>query len=484
MTETAPSRPVARETRASALDAMRGLAILAMLLSSEMPFGANSLPSWMYHAQVPPPEHKFIQIPGITWVDLVFPLFLFSMGAAFPLALGRRLRAGASEWNLAGSIFKRGFLLAFFALFVIAIRPYVLSDHPTTETWLFALLGFVILFPILVRLPKHWKPAMKWTIRGIGWIGAILFLGLAKYPDGSGFRLERTDIIIVVLANMAVWGALIWLVTRDRILPRLGIIGILLAIRLSNMPHPLGGWVTDFWNFSPEPWVSWIYKLYYLQYLCIVLPGTVAGDLLFEWGRAPQSGLTRTWQAGRLWAIGLLMFAFVLILLIGLKSRWLPDTPLVVFPLCVCGWFLVHDARTPTERLYKSLFLWGAYWMVLGLFLEPYEGGIRKDKATVSYYFVTSGLANWILIGFSIIIDSFKRERWLGLLIETGRNPMIAYAGVNNFINPLFALTGLAAILDQWASTPWRGFWRGVLVTLSMAVVTTLLTRKKIFWRT
>jgi hypothetical protein len=61
---------------------------------------------------------------------------------------------------------------------------------------------------------------------------------------------------------------------------------------------------------------------------------------------------------------------------------------------------------------------------------------------------------------------------------------MIAYAGVNNFINPLFALTGLAAILDQWASTPWRGFWRGALVTLSMAVVTTLLTRKKIFWRT
>ncbi|HEX3720534.1 MAG TPA: DUF5009 domain-containing protein [Verrucomicrobiae bacterium] len=484
MTEALPNRTAPRETRALALDAMRGLAILAMLLSSEMPFGANSLPSWMYHAQVPPLEHQFIQIPGITWVDLVFPLFLFSMGAAFPLALGRRLRAGVSEWSIAGSILKRGFLLAFFALFVVDIRPYVLSDHPTTQTWVLALLGFLILFPILTRLPAHWSSAVRWTIRGIGWVCAILFLGLTRYPDGRGFRLERTDIIIVVLANMAVWGGLIWLLTRDRLLPRLGIIGIVLAIRLSNMPHPLGGWVTDFWNFSPEPWVSWIYKLYYLQYLCIVLPGTVAGDSLFEWGRSAQSGLSRTWPVWRVWALGFLMIAFVLVMLIGLKSRWVPETPLVVFPMCVAGWFLVKDARASTERLYKSLFLWGAYWMVLGLFLEPYEGGIRKDKATVSYYFVTSGLANCILILLSIVIDYFKRERWLGLLIETGRNPMIAYAGVNNFINPLLALTGLAAVLDHWASSPWRGFWRGVLVTLAMAVVTTLLTRRRIFWRT
>jgi predicted acyltransferase len=484
MTEAPSKRGAGNEARSYALDALRGLAILAMLLSSEMPFGANSLPSWMYHAQVPPPEHKFIQIPGITWVDLVFPFFLFSMGAAFPLAIGRRLRSGVSEWNIVGSIFKRGFLLAFFALFVIAIRPQVLSDHPTTQIWLLGLLGFVILFPVLSRFPAHWPRAIRWIIRGIGWAGAIIFLALARYPDGNGFRIERTDIIIVVLANMAIWGALIWLMTRDKLLPRLGIIGILLAIRLSNMPQPLGGWVTDFWNFSPEPWLSWVYKLYYLQYLCIVLPGTVAGELVFDWARAPKIGLSRTWNSLRVWALGFLMFAFMLVLLTGLKSRWLPGTPLFVFSLCFLGWWLVKDARTPTERLYKSLFLWGAYWMVLGLFLEPYEGGIRKDKATVSYYFVTSGLANCMLILLSIIIDYFKKERWLRLLIDTGQNPMIAYAGVNNFINPLFALTGLAAVLDHWASSPWRGFWRGVLVTLSMALVTSLLTRIKVFWRT
>jgi predicted acyltransferase len=473
------SRP--NESRAHALDALRGLAILAMLLSSELPFGANSLPSWMYHAQVPPPDHQFLPVPGITWVDLVFPFFLFSMGASFPLALGRRLRSGASEWSLAGSILKRGLLLGFFALFVADIRPEVLNGRPSTGTWLAGLAGFLILFPILTRLPRAWKPALRWTIRLAGWAGAIVFLALARYPDGQGFRLERSDIIIVVLTNMAVFGALIWLLTRNHLLPRLGIIGILLAIRLSNMPHPLGGWVTAFWDFSPAPW---IYKLYYLQYLCIVLPGTVAGELLDEWSRRRSDDQAPSWSAGRTAALALLMFAFMPVLLAGLKSRWLPGTPLVVFGMLAVGWPLVKSAVTPTERLYKSLFLWAVYWMTLGLILESYEGGIRKDKATVSYYFVTTGLAHGALMVLSIVIDVFKRGRWLGLFIQTGQNPMIAYAGVNNFIVPCLALTGLAGVLDQWAKSPWRGFWRGVLVTLLMGLAASFLTRRKIFWRT
>ena len=258
MSETA-SCPKPNEARAYPLDALRGLAILAMLLASQMPSGVNSLPSWMYHAQVPPPAQQFMpDLPGITWVDLGFPFFLFSMGAAFPLALGRRLRAGVSEWSLAGGIFKRGFLLGFFALFVDAIRPDVLSKHPSAGTWLLGLAGFLILFPILARLPEAWKPSLRWTIRLAGWAGAALFLALARYPGGGGFSLRRSDIIIIVLANMAVFGGLIWLVTRDHLLARLGIIGLLLAMRLCNMPLPLGGWVSDYWDFSPAPW---IYKL-------------------------------------------------------------------------------------------------------------------------------------------------------------------------------------------------------------------------------
>ncbi|HZQ45652.1 MAG TPA: DUF5009 domain-containing protein [Verrucomicrobiae bacterium] len=487
--------------RAYALDALRGFAILAMLLSGQLPFGEHALPAWMYHAQEPPPTHEWNNLHyGITWVDLVFPFFLFAMGAAFPLALTRRMEPGIPKWKPAMFILERGFLLGFFALYVMAIRPGVLSHEPTNETWWLALLGFAMLFPVLTRLPDDWPPIVRWSIKIGGWVGVILFLGLARYPNGGRFSFGRSDIIIIVLANMAVFGSMVWILTRKHLLPRLGILGILLAIRLPNMPHPIGGWVSDIWKYSPDG-LSWIYKLYYLQYLCIVIPGTIAGDLILQWTRQPATASSdaatrETWPPVRLLAICGLMFLFVIVLLVGLEYRstnpvsleserpWLVATTLMIFAMCGFGWFLLARPRNETERLYKGLFLWAIYWLVLGLFFEPYEGGIRKDRATVSYYFVTAGLANCVFIGFSIIIDVFKQRRWLELLIDNGQNPMIAYAGINNFIIPVLALTNASKLLSKFDTTPWRGFWHGLIITLLMAVTVSFLTRRKIFWRT
>jgi len=61
---------------------------------------------------------------------------------------------------------------------------------------------------------------------------------------------------------------------------------------------------------------------------------------------------------------------------------------------------------------------------------------------------------------------------------------MIAYAGINNFVLPVLALTGLNAVLQKWAATPWRGFCQGLIVTLLMAVSVSVFTRRRIFWRT
>jgi predicted acyltransferase len=66
---------------------------------------------------------------------------------------------------------------------------------------------------------------------------------------------------------------------------------------------------------------------------------------------------------------------------------------------------------------------------MLGLLADPFEGGIKKDVSTMSYYFVTNGLAMFMLIGFSIIIDYLRKAKWVQLLIDNGQNPMLAYAG-------------------------------------------------------
>lgn len=469
-----------RETRAHALDALRGFAILTMVLSGVIPYGV--LPAWMYHAQVPPPDHKFNpHLPGFTWVDLVFPLFLFALGAAIPLALSKRIEKGESHQKIILSILERGFLLGFFAIFLRHVRPHVIDPHPTTAlVWIMAVIGFFLMFLIFARLPGHWNRWLRLALRAGGWLGAIVLLAWLRYPDGSGFSLRRSDIIIIVLTNMAVFGSLFWLATRQRLLLRLGILGILIAIRLAN---PETGWVHWLWNFSPAPW---IYTLYYLQYLFIVIPGTIVGELLAMWMKEspPAVSIQQGWSDKRLRGMVALMLWLITISLVGFQARWLWQTTAAAIILMAFGYWLATNPNAAIERLIVKLLHWGSYWFILGLFFEPYEGGIKKDHPTMSYYFITTGLSIFLLIAFMIMIDLFKKKRWFQVLIDNGQNPMIAYVGFANFIWPILALTGLEKVFLAMTPTPWLGFVRGVFYTVVLALMVSFFTRRKIYWRT
>ncbi len=234
------------QRRSLALDALRGLSILLMVFANTMP---NGLPSWMYHGQLPPPARVFVPtLPGITWVDLVFPFFLFTMGAAIPLALSRRIETGYSSWEVVKTVLFRGFLLVAFAMFIMQIHPGIISNNPDWKIGLVGLLGFALLFPALARLPEGWTKRRRYLVRAIGWGGAIILMALVRFPNGSGFSLYRSDDIIMILTNVAVFGSLVWLMTRDNWLLRLSIMGILLAFRLSS-----GGpvWLPDMAYNSP-----------------------------------------------------------------------------------------------------------------------------------------------------------------------------------------------------------------------------------------
>jgi predicted acyltransferase len=467
--------------RADALDALRGLAILLMILSGNIHF-ANPLPAWMYHAQVPPPDFVFKpDLPGITWVDLVFPFFLFAMGAAFPFALSKKLDAGVPRWRIVLQIVLRGILLTGFAIYIQHIKPFAFSAEPTIGDWLLGLLGFALLFPILLRLPHTLKPAVRYAIKAAGVLGAAGLLSYITFPDGTGFSITRSDIIIIVLANVAVLGSLIWLVTRDTIVPRLGVLGILIALRLTQSID--GSWNQWLWHFTPFPWM---YSLYYLQYLFIVLPGTIAGDMIYRWMNAPEHDRMEEEPAGQGQQIPafLLMIVLLVVNVSGLYSRMVLATAVADAVLCVAGYVLLSRSRSAIGTLHRSLFHWGFYWLVLGMVFEAYEGGIKKDHPTMSYYFVTTGLAVFTYVAFSVLCDHFKKSKYVRILIDNGQNPMIAYVGGSALVLPILAVTHLGSILDVLSVTPWLGFVRGVIFTSLVALATSFFTRKKLFWRT
>lgn len=448
-----------------------------MVLSSAIPWG--TLPAWMYHAQNPPPTHALnTAVTGITWVDLVFPFFLFAMGAAIPLALNRRLSLDARSWKIVPDILHRGFLLACFAILHQHLMPHVIGGGKASL--LISITGFLLMFAIFMPLgsfPKQW---IRWAIRGGGWLSVVILLSLVRYPDGSGFSLARSNIILVILANMAVFGSLIWLVARNRTLPLLAVMAFLVALRLAATEE---GWVQLLWNWSPAPW---IYQMRYLQYLLIVIPGILAGNLLWQWmqGAPGEEGGGPSWSRRRWTTIALLMLIGSVGILLGLQERWLWQTNAGAAVFFGAGARLMAKPGNATESFLKHLFLWGVFWTVLGLVFEPYEGGIKKSSATISYYFVSAGLACFLMNFFIVVIDVLQRRKPLQLLIDNGKNPMIAYVGSGLFIVPALTLLGLHELFVEWSAGPWLGFLRGVAYTLLLALMVRYFTRKKIFWRT
>jgi len=465
--------------RADALDALRGFAIITMILSGSIPFGGPAaLPGWMYHAQLPPPEFVFNpKVPGITWVDLVFPFFLFAMGAAFPFALRKRIEQGIPYWKLSLQAIQRGFLLVVFALFLQHSKPYALSGSPESFHWLIGLLGFVILFLIYFRYPKSVNSKVVLTVKIITGIGAVVLFSQLTYTKGSGFLLSRSDIIILVLANVALFGSIIWLFTKDNLLIRLSILAFLLAFRITHNIE--GSWTGFIWNLTPVPE---IYKFYFLQYLFIVIPGTIAGDLFYKWMKSSTEESSSDNKANYVYLF-LLCIGIIILNLFGLYSRQLTLNLIGNIVLLSAGFLMLKNSKSQLLDLYKKLFSWGTFWLLIGLAFESFEGGIKKDQSTLSYYLVTSGLAFMALIAFSIISDHWKKSGYINLIIENGQNPMIAYIAGSNFVMPLLALTGLSTIMNYLLINPWLGFLKGLIFTLLAALVTSFFTKKKIFWR-
>ncbi|MCS6807493.1 MAG: DUF5009 domain-containing protein [Bacteroidota bacterium] len=491
--------------RSLSLDALRGIAILGMVLSGSVTF-RGELPAWMYHAQVPPPEYRFIPtLPGITWVDLVFPFFLFSMGAAIPYSFRHRalpttLRAYAAT---VARILQRGILLAFFAIVVQHITTFARS-HPEqvgVPAWLapcVGIVGYALLFLVFVRFPdtsmltQHWRILLR--AAGFVLIGTlVIVLPYPEHPEfGTRWSLYRSDIILLVLSNVAVAGAIVWLFTRDNVLLRLGLLVFFLGIRLSlHEPQFVGSWQHWLWFATPAPC---LFKVYFLQYLFIVLVGTVAGEMLLnaqhdaEQEQQDGTGILRLPVSYI--PIACVSGAFIPANLVGLYTRELWWNMVVNLTLIAIGtWLLQRDrSATVVGRLYHQLWYWGIYWLLLGLTFEVFEGGIKKDKSTLSYYFLTDGLAFLFLISLHCCIETvrlWKPLRYCVIgIVECGQNPMIAYVTGGMLVMPIIRLLGL----DTWYETAFRGAWlgflRGVLFTVCVVGITQWWTRRKIFWRT
>lgn len=459
-----------KQPRLMSLDALRGIAVLLMVLSGSISFG-DVLPAWMYHAQVPPPLHIFKpELPGITWVDWVFPFFLFSMGAAFPLALAPKLKNSGTLAVLL-IICKRYCLLLFFAIFIFHGRAWVISANPGNLAYLISIGCFGLLFLIFSISNFESK---KFTIvrKVVGLLMAVLFLGFYQFR-GLSFDPAKSDIIIVVLANMALFGSVIWIFTQHKPWLRVAILPIIMAVFMSG--KLTDSWTNVIFNWSPLPWA---YTFYYLKYLFIIIPGTFAGEWLVN-AKNSNVIIKSTFNATSIALLCLFMVGLNTSLLFSreLVLNLLSTSILAILILALC-----RKSELPNQ--FKNLAQLGLFLLILGLFFEPYEGGIKKDPSTYSYYFVCTGMAILTLLGFILIESAGYLKVLLLFISKVGQNPMIAYTAGSLFLLPMLRITHLEGFLNLLNQTAWGGFFKGIIFTTIVALITVFFTNRRIFWKT
>jgi len=457
------------------IDLFRGFAIIGMILSAVIPW-SKEFPGWLYHAQVGPPDFTFNpNHAGITWVDLVFPFFLFAMGAAFPLALKKKLDAGNYSAIISG-LFRRGILLVFFAITMTYFNPNNLKGAP----WINYLTALFIFFAWFLIFMRFEGSAVKRY--GIQLAGVLIVIAFGCYHSqvlDNPFDKSHSDIIILILANMAVFGSLVWLFTANNILARIAVIGIVAALWLTKDVE--GGWPSVIAN-AGKSW-SWIYDFAFLKYLCIVLPGSILGDLLVKHNETINSDYADA-EKKRIRLLVWISFLLIVFHVFTLYTRMLSVNICGHLLAGIVVYILFRKCRSSNVAFYKNLFGWGFALTTIALCFEPWEGGIKKDPSSFSYWFLTSGLAFMFYILCDFLAKQFPKSLLISSTIKTGQNPMLAYCVVLFFIAPLLSLLQLRPVLDALADkSPYLGFIRTAVYLLLMVGITGFATNRKWFWR-
>ncbi len=113
--ETEPKAPKPATERITSIDALRGVTMLVMIFVNDLgDVRGDIVPAWMKH---------FRGENGMTFVDLVFPTFLFIVGMSIPFALGGRLKKGEPAWRIFFHVLLRTLSLLFLGIMMVNGTP-------------------------------------------------------------------------------------------------------------------------------------------------------------------------------------------------------------------------------------------------------------------------------------------------------------------------------------------------------------------------
>lgn len=228
--------------RIGSIDALRGMVVFTMIFVNDLA-GAPSriVPDWMRH---------FHGKSGMTFVDLVFPGFLFVVGMSIPFALGGRLRRGEPAWKVGWHILARTLSLLLIGILMVNETPDSKRIGWSGNLWCILMyLAAIGAFSVV----KTEHRGLRWagvSLKALGWVGLIGLAAVFQGEDGhriitlSPLTLHASWFGILGLIGWSyLVGALVYWLLRDQQTALLGAFVLLLCLYPADRTGVWG----DFW---------------------------------------------------------------------------------------------------------------------------------------------------------------------------------------------------------------------------------------------
>ncbi|WP_263384331.1 DUF5009 domain-containing protein [Granulicella arctica] len=203
-------------TRVASIDVFRGLTMAVMIFVNALS-SVKGMPWWTEHAPG--------NVDVMTYVDMVFPFFLFILGVSMPIAVTQRLKRNPSEPQLWAHILLRSLSLI--------VLGYVIANAEKADMRLMPLSGGLWAFLALLSASLYlnvYPKSERFTrlfvvLKYAGLIGLVILLGLFRrlshghaawldpsYPEILGligFSYVASSILYVPTRRWP-WAAVAW----------------------------------------------------------------------------------------------------------------------------------------------------------------------------------------------------------------------------------------------------------------------------------
>lgn len=391
--------------RLVSLDVFRGMTIAFMILVNN-PGSWSTVYSPLLHAE----WH------GVTPTDWVFPFFLFIVGVAVPLALGKRVEQGVERSALTRKVVVRSAIIFGIGLFMAAFPEFGMDPvtDPMTIQYIALLLFILLIFGREVLNQRQFASEenarkRKWLgYAALGLAGLLFVFGLFYY-DLTHLRIPGVlqRIALVYLACGLLFLRMSW---RGLIITGISLLIGYWAV-MTLIPVPIDetlrialetGDLSGLSNSGFQPELRQISEN-------LIAPNLGAGGNIGAW-------LDRVLMHDHLYSHA---------------ESWDPEGLLSTFPSVVTGLIGVLTGmwlRTQRDDYQKltGILAVGAILLALSLVWNMVFP-INKKIWTSSYVLYVGGVAMLFLGVIYWLVDVLKYDSWTKPFVIYGMNPLFAY---------------------------------------------------------